>query len=263
MKTRENVPKILNLCEIYDIPITWATVGHLFLSNCKRVNKIAHPEILRLPYFENLYWKYSLGDWFDSDPCTNYIEDPPWYAPDLVKMINENSIKHEIGCHTFSHIDCRDEICSKDVFESEILKCKELAKEFGIELKSFVHPGFTIGHLEDIEKLGFTSFRTNYANELTYPKKHFSKLWEFRNTMEFCWRKEWSINYHIKRYKTIIDRAIQYNKICVFWFHPSLETNFVDYVLPEILAYLNYKSQEIKCLTHSDYADWLNEINNY
>ena len=46
MKTRENVPKILNLCEIYDIPITWATVGHLFLSNCKRVNKIAHPEIL-------------------------------------------------------------------------------------------------------------------------------------------------------------------------------------------------------------------------
>ena len=33
---RENFPVILNLLEKYNIPITWATVGHLFLKDCKR-----------------------------------------------------------------------------------------------------------------------------------------------------------------------------------------------------------------------------------
>ena len=32
---RENLPKIIELCEKYNVPITWATVGHLFLERCK------------------------------------------------------------------------------------------------------------------------------------------------------------------------------------------------------------------------------------
>ena len=257
IQTRNNVPLILKLSEQYNIPITWATVGHLFLESCERITNVAHPDVKRLPYFENTNWKYESGDWFDSDPCTNYYKNPAWYAPDLLKMIIENPVKHEIGCHTFSHIDCSDSICSKEAFDSEINKCKKLANEFDIELKSFVHPGFYIGHLNDLAEFGFTSYRTNYANELTFLRKNTSGLWEFRNTMELSWRVGWSVNYHIKRYKTIIDRAIKYHKVCVFWFHPSLNPEFVTKVMPEVFAYLQSKSEEIICLTHYDYTKWL------
>src|SRR5262245_48197083 len=35
-KERHNVPLILRLSDEYSIPITWATVGHLFLETCAR-----------------------------------------------------------------------------------------------------------------------------------------------------------------------------------------------------------------------------------
>src|SRR5437773_1916634 len=42
---RENVPYILSLLDDVSIPITWATVGHLFLSSCTRDGSRAHPEM--------------------------------------------------------------------------------------------------------------------------------------------------------------------------------------------------------------------------
>ena len=39
------------------------------------------------------------------DPCTNVINDPAWYASDLVDKIIKADVNHEIACHTFSHLD--------------------------------------------------------------------------------------------------------------------------------------------------------------
>jgi hypothetical protein len=50
---RENVPVLINLFEKYQIPITWATVGHLFLKECK---KGEHDWMHRIPKFENKHW---------------------------------------------------------------------------------------------------------------------------------------------------------------------------------------------------------------
>ena len=33
-RERKNIPVILDLCDNYNIPLTWATVGLLFLGNC-------------------------------------------------------------------------------------------------------------------------------------------------------------------------------------------------------------------------------------
>jgi len=257
-KTRENIPPILDLCDKYEIPITWATVGHLFLEKCSPVNGAKHPEIPRLPYFENRYWEYAQGDWFDHDPCSDYSTDPAWFAPDLIKEILSREAKHEIGCHTFSHIDCSDNINNGAAFAAEINKCIELAGEWGLQLRSFVHPGHTIGNLEKLHELGFTSFRTDYGDTLGYPVRHFENLWELRNTAGLDWREGWCVAYHVYRYKTIIERAIKYNRLCVLWFHPSLPTRFVEQVLPEIFAHLAQRAPEIKCLTHGSYTNWLN-----
>jgi len=255
---RSNIPKILELCDRYQIPITWATVGHLFLSDCQRVNGIPHPEIGRLGPFENEYWRFSGGDWFEYDPCSTAFEAPEWYAPDLIKEIIDGQVKHEIACHTFSHVDCRDRICPPKVMRSEIEACKKVAAPYGLELKSFVHPGHTIGNLEILREFGFLSFRTDYTNILGYPIFRGDGLWELKSTMEFVFRKEWSAEYHIYRYKRIVDRAIRNHSVCIFWFHPSLPSLFVEKVMPEIFSYLDEKREEVYLATSAEYAVWLN-----
>jgi peptidoglycan/xylan/chitin deacetylase (PgdA/CDA1 family) len=257
-RERENIPGILHLCDVYNIPITWATVGHLFLEECDKTNNLAHYELPRIPYMENEYWQYSKGDWFDDDPCSNYLESPEWYCPDLIKMILKSKVKHEIGCHTFSHIDCRDEICSKEVFENEINLCKNLANNFRINLKSFVHPGHTIGNLNSLPELGLTSYRTDFGNILGYPEIHNGKLWQIKGTMEFTYKKNWSINYNLKFYKKIVERAIKNNCVCVFWFHPSFDKKFLEEIFPDLLEFINEKRDEIYISTADKYVNWLN-----
>jgi hypothetical protein len=254
---RENIPEILKQCELFDIPITWAIVGHLFLENCKKEKGILHPEILRINHFENKYWIYNEGDWFDDDPCDNYIDSPEWYCPDLIKKILNSNVKHEIGCHTFSHIDCRDNVCTNKVLESEIDECKRLAGNFGINMNSFVHPGHTIGNLNTLYKLGFSSYRSDFGNILGYPYKHSCGLWEIKGTMELTFRKKWNINFNIEFYKEIVNRSIKNNSVCIFWFHPSFDKIFLANILPELFSYINERRNEILITTAGEYINWL------
>ena len=52
LRERKNVPEIIALLDKYNIPITWATVGHLFLEKCSRKkNGKAHPNMPRPKHF--------------------------------------------------------------------------------------------------------------------------------------------------------------------------------------------------------------------
>ena len=134
---RKNIPAIINILEKYNIPVTFATVGHLFLEKCEPGE---HDRMARIPYFDD-HWKFMNGDWFDHDPHSNYKESPEWYAPDLIRMILGSRIRHEIGCHTFSHIDVSDKNCPADVVADEIQACLDAALPYGVRLKSMVFPG--------------------------------------------------------------------------------------------------------------------------
>ncbi|MCU0372045.1 MAG: polysaccharide deacetylase family protein [Ignavibacteria bacterium] len=254
---RNNIPAILDICSEFNIPITWATVGHLFLDSCKRNSGILHDDVKRIDYFENNFWSYKKGDWFDSDPAGSTRTNPEWYCPDLIDMIASSKVKHEIGCHTFSHIDCTDKNCSPEVFDSEIIKCKDLASEKGIILKSFVHPAHTIGNLDGLIKHGFTSYRTDYNNILGYPEKYRNKLWEFKSTWEFVCFDDWSVKYHIYRYSEILYRAIKNNTNCVFWFHPSINPKFICEIMPVLFRYFYDNADKVFITTAEKYSEML------
>lgn len=254
---RENLPKIIRLCEKYSIPITWATVGHLFLSSCKKDGALPHPNLPRLGHFENSFWKFKGEDWFEHDPCTSLSESPEWYCPDLIKQIMDSKVAHEIGCHTFSHIDCRDVVCSPELMRTELQECKRIGESWNVHLKSFVHPGHTIGNLDALAEENFTNFRTDYRNVLTYPKKHKNGLWEFEQAEEFLYKKKWSLRYHVYRYKKIIQRAIKSRTVCVLWFHPSFDKKVVENIWPEVFEYIDRNRDKIWVTTHSEYINWL------
>lgn len=111
------IEDLLRLFEKYNIPATWAVVGHLFLE---------HPEI--------------------------------------IEKILSSSVEHEMGYHSFSH--SRFSECTSEIAETEIQKGIELAKDYGITLKSFVFPENKIGHLDMLKKYGFQIYRgANLAGE--------------------------------------------------------------------------------------------------
>jgi len=254
---RHNVPLMLDLCDQYRIPVTWATIGHLFLHACSMMNEKPHSNLPRLDHFENAFWNFSGEDWFEYDPCSDLERDPEWYCPDLIKKIIDSQVDHEIACHTFSHIDCRDGVCTPDVLKAELTECKSLASLLGITLRSFVHPGHTIGNLDVLAAGGFTNFRTDYENLLGYPQKHGCGLWELKQTAELVFKESWSARYHVKRYCEIIRRAIKSRTVCVFWFHPSFDVKMIDEVLPEVFTFLRDNRNDIWITTHSEYVKFL------
>lgn len=257
-RERENLPKILALADEFDIPITWATVGHLFLESCRAEENRKHPEIPAVSHYEGPFWDFSGQDWFEHDPCTDCDTSPEWYAPDLLRMILDARAEHEIGCHTFSHIDCRDGVCPPELISAELQACKRAAASWGLSLDSFVHPGHTIGNLEVLAREGFTNYRTDYRNVLGYPIRHASGIWQLEQTEEFNLRKEWSIAYHIYRYRKIIEKAMRSHTVCVFWFHPSFNTAVVEEIWPSLFAFLAENRDSIWVTTHREYINWLN-----
>ena len=96
---RNAVDWLLESFEEYDIQATWAIVGHLFLDHC---NEPTHPDITRPDY------DWVDGDWYQYDPCSNHKDAPFFYAPDIIEKIRENRIDHEIGSHSFAHINFSD-----------------------------------------------------------------------------------------------------------------------------------------------------------
>lgn len=259
-RERRNIPVLIEFSERYRIPITWLTVGHLFLKECRPENGVKHPEIPRIRPYQGPFWDFPGGDWFDQDPCTDWVKDPHWYAPDLIRRIVESGAEHEIGCHTFSHIDCRESVCSPDLLRAEISECRRVASEHRITFRSFVHPGHTIGGLDVLASEGFSNFRTDYRNVLGYPTRHGNGMWEFEQTAELAFRQEWSLAYHIRRYVEILKRAIRSRTVCVFWFHPSFHERFAEEIIPEIFEFAGDHRDVLWTTTHGEYAAWLNEV---
>jgi hypothetical protein len=145
-KGRGCIDFLLNIFEKHNIPATWAIVGHLFLDHCKKEDGIPHKD---MPRFK--------PDWYSDDPCTDLQKDPLYYGRDIVEEILLNRIDHEVGYHSFSHVDFSE--CSREVAEAEIKMSDKLAKEFGITLKSFVFPENKIGHVDLLKENGFKIYR--------------------------------------------------------------------------------------------------------
>lgn len=154
-ETRKAIDGLIVLLEKYEIQATWAVVGHLFHRECSPESSIRHPEIVRPEY------SWFQGDWFKDDPCSNLDSSPNWYGPDIIESIMACQVPQEIGSHGYSHTIIGDAGCSREAFDSELKACVSLANAWGVDLKSFVYPRNSIGHLDVLEQNGFSNFRGN------------------------------------------------------------------------------------------------------
>jgi len=152
---RKHITPLLALFDRYDIPATWAVVGHLMLERCVRNQQgIAHPDLL-----PHAYYSWFPLDWYCFDPCTTVESAPAWYAPDIVERIRRTRVRHEIGSHSFGHIYYGDPECTPSVAVADLDAALEAAARQGIALKSLVFPRNQVGHLDVLKRFGFRSYR--------------------------------------------------------------------------------------------------------
>lgn len=142
-KARDGWIKLLNLLDKFDIPATWAVVGHLFLDECDGEH-INHPSPKKS---------------FSLDPGGDLANNPNWYGADLIKKIKSADVTHEIGSHSFSHMEFGNSYTTKKIANAELEFCKRLADKENIELDSFVFPRNSIGHRMELLKSEFKCYR--------------------------------------------------------------------------------------------------------
>lgn len=137
---RENWFELLRLFEAFDVPATWAVVGHL-LSNADRYRE-DHP--------------CSNGYFATAD---SGIESEPqkWLGTDLLEAVEAATVDNEIGSHSYSHAVFSD--ISEEVARSECELARALGHEHGLDLTSFVFPRNRIGHRSSLASAGFTCYR--------------------------------------------------------------------------------------------------------
>jgi hypothetical protein len=153
---RESWLRLLELFDEFDVPATWAVVGHLFLNSCDG----EHADYLRTagsdaddPESE----ESSADDRFDRDPGTWEGRDEAWYGSKLIDAIEAADADHDVGIHTFSHVDMSQ--VSREVAAAEVRESVELVEERGLSAESFTFPDECVAHRDVLAAYGVRSYR--------------------------------------------------------------------------------------------------------
>ncbi len=140
---RESWLTLLDLFERNDLPATWAVVGHLFLERCNGRHE-DHP---------------AGEEWFARDPGGVASSTSEWFGRDLIEAILDSDVGHEIGSHSFSHVEFGAPETTPEIAAAELRHSREAATEYELEPTSFVFPRNNIGYRELLAEHGFTCYR--------------------------------------------------------------------------------------------------------
>jgi peptidoglycan/xylan/chitin deacetylase (PgdA/CDA1 family) len=248
----EVIDRLLELLAEFEVPATWAIVGHLCLAGCSPVGGCKHPEIVRPKH------SWVTGDWFDHDPGGNEGTAPLFFGRSLIQKIRGCSVTQEIGSHSFSHVIFGDPGCSRSTAESELRESVRAARDLGIELRSFVFPRNSVGHLDIFPDYGFTCFRAEPASikrpatsqlarlirlietltasrpAVGLPELTASGMWNIPASMIYVpmhgMRRFLPMSLRVRRAVRGLERAAEESKIFHLWFHPTNLADGIEYM---------------------------------
>ena len=160
--------------------------------------------------------------------------------PNEIGLIRNSTIGHEIGIHTYTHLDMSLRSTSPELVKSEIVRCFE---ELNIKngLNTFIFPWNKIGHFETLS----TTYR-GADRKLRYPVME-NGLWNISPLYYVDAKSEGAS----KLMKMYVDLAIAYRSVCHIWFHPwsvvvDKDDKFARYTLDPLLEYVEKVGKEGK-----------------
>ena len=132
--------RLLDLFDTYDLPATWAIVGHLFLTDCDGEH-VGHPT--PAGWFER-----ELGAWSDRPDLR--------FGNGLIERVENASVDHELANHSFSHVLFGAASTSSTMARAEVTATERAA---GRSFDTFVFPRNYVGHRQVLADTGVTSYR--------------------------------------------------------------------------------------------------------
>ncbi len=142
-RSRWGWSQLRELCESYSIPATWAIVGHLFLEHCDGYH---HDHPLGAGWFER-----ERTDWADARELR--------FGTDLIGTLTESDVAHDIGCHTFSHVEFGSEQATQAVAREELALFTAATGAYDLPFTSFIFPRNNIGNRDVVAEWGFSCYR--------------------------------------------------------------------------------------------------------
>ena len=214
---RGTIDWLLRLFEKYQIPATWAMVGHLFLDS-KKARELINPD---MPQFKE--------GWLDWNLYSSICSMSLYLGRDIVLNIQASPVKHEIGLHSFFHIPFS---CSLEVARAEVEAGVAAAQNLGINLRSFVFPENKIGHVDVLKNNGFKIFRSrtgrkHESRNLLIKKVNSAIHWitappVLPSQVDGIWVIPRSMSFHkpLIPAKILLGRAIRLKKVFHISLHP-------------------------------------------
>ncbi len=158
------IRRLLDLCEKYNVNITFSVVGFLFAENKKEL--IKYKPNLTPSYINKQLNPYSIFPKIGN----NQKDDPYHYAKPLIEEIKLRS-NHEIGTHTFCHYYCVEKGQTINQFKADIKAAISIASAMEIDIKNIVFPRNQVNkeYLKTCADLGLTSYRGTENNKIYKP----------------------------------------------------------------------------------------------
>lgn len=228
---RRSWQRLLDAFDEFGVPATWAVVGHLFLEDCDGEHA-THP---------------LSPAWFASDPGGNAAEHPLWFAPDLLADLESRPTDHEVGSHSFSHVEFGD--ATRATADAELAAATAASET---TLTSLVFPRNRIGHLDVLADHGFTCYRglmprwyddtvlrpaakaTNMvaqfsAPRVSHPTVDEHGLVDIPASLDLFGFEGWARSLAapfvtdplVRQVKAGIERAVSEDGVFHLWFHPN------------------------------------------
>ncbi|ARS91806.1 polysaccharide deacetylase [Natrarchaeobaculum aegyptiacum] len=133
----------LELFDEFDVPATWAVVGHLMLADCDGQHD-GHPA-------PDGWFARERGAWADREDLR--------FGSDLVEDLLAADADHEFASHSFSHVLFGRPETDRALARAEIERALEIAEEWGLSIDSFVYPRNDVGHRDVLAEAGISAYR--------------------------------------------------------------------------------------------------------
>ncbi|ELY67143.1 polysaccharide deacetylase family protein [Natrinema versiforme] len=134
---------MVELLEEFDVPATWAVVGHLMLDSCDG-SHTDHPA-------PDGWFEHERTDWADREELR--------FGPDLVSDVLESDVDHEFASHSFSHVLFGRPETDRELAVAELERSREIAADWNQSVDSFIYPRNDIGHRDVLAEQGIRAYR--------------------------------------------------------------------------------------------------------
>lgn len=152
--------RLVDRFDRFDVPATWAVVGHLLLDECDG-RHTDHP---------------APDGWFARER-TEWSSRPDLrFARGLVDELLDGAVEHDIGCHSFSHVDFAASETSRELARAEVRASVAAARDRGIRMESFVFPRNQVDHRDVLADSPLTCYRGTSPIRSSGPLRPLRKL---------------------------------------------------------------------------------------